>query len=199
MSVYVDDKAIIEEDVVLGKGSKVYNFTHIRTKAEIGENSIIGGHVYIDVGVKIGNNCKIQSGVQIFHGVTIADGVFIGPGARFANDKLPRAINSDGSLKTADDWEVSPTEVKYGASIGMGSIILPGVTIGKWAMVGAGSVVTKDVEDFSLVIGNPANQIGYVCKCGHRLKVEETEDVICKFCNLKYKIVDNQLKEATNE
>ncbi len=196
---YVNDKAVIEEGVVLGRGSKIYNFTHIRTNAEIGENSIVGGHVYIDVGVKIGSNCKIQSGAQIFHGVTISDGVFIGPGARLANDKLPRAINSDGSLKTADDWEVSPTEVKYGASIGMGSIVLPGVTIGKWAMIGAGSVVTKDVQDFALVVGNPAKQIGYVCKCGHRLNVEKAGDVVCRFCNLKYKIVNNQLKEDINE
>jgi acetyltransferase-like isoleucine patch superfamily enzyme len=111
---------------------------------------------------------KIQNYVSVFEGVTIEDGVFIGPHVCFTNDLHPRAVNYDMTLKTADDWQVTETLVKTGASIGANSTIVCGTTIGTWALVGAGSVVVKDVPDFALVVGNPARQIGYVCPCGNR-------------------------------
>ncbi len=108
--------------------------------------------------------------MSLFHGVTVEDGVFIGPHVCFTNDRLPRAINADGSLKTDDDWEVSPILVRHGAALGANSTILPGVTIGRWAMVGSGSVVTRDVGDHELVAGNPARRMGSVSRCGAVLR-----------------------------
>lgn len=131
--------------------------------------------VYIDADVKIGDNVKIQNGISIYHGVTLEDGVFCGPHCVFTNDKFPRAINPDGSLKSASDWVVSETLVKTGASIGAHATIVCGVMIGKWAMIGAGSVVTKDVPDHGLVIGNPARLSGFVCYCGHKLVHDEDQ------------------------
>jgi UDP-2-acetamido-3-amino-2,3-dideoxy-glucuronate N-acetyltransferase len=112
---------------------------------KIGTNSIIGKGVYVDAGVPIGNNVKIQNYVSVYHGVAIEDGVFVGPHVCFTNDMRPRAVNPDGSLKAADDWELSETRIKKGAALGANSTIRCGITIGEWAMVGSGSVVTKDI------------------------------------------------------
>jgi acetyltransferase-like isoleucine patch superfamily enzyme len=129
----------------------------------------LGKGVYVDAGVTIGDHVKIQNYVSIYCGVTIEDGVFCGPHCVFTNDKQPRAVMPDGSLKSADDWVVTPILVRRGAAIGANATILCGVTIGQWAMVGAGSVVTHDVPDYGLVSGNPARLQGFVCPCGHRL------------------------------
>ncbi|MEM3433520.1 MAG: acyltransferase, partial [Candidatus Methanomethyliaceae archaeon] len=144
---------------------------------------ILGKGVYIDVGVTIGNNVKIQNYVSVYHGVIIEDGVFIGPHVCFTNDLLPRAINPDGSLKTGNDWTVTGTLVRRGASIGANSTIRCGVTIGEWAMVGAGSVVTQDVPPYGLVYGNPARLHGFVCPCGVKLReAERTLDCVIAQC-----------------
>jgi len=171
--------ACVSAAAKVGEGTKIWNWCQVRENAVIGTNCILSKGVYIDSGVKIGNNVKIQNNVSVYHGVTIGDGVFIGPHVCFTNDKMPRAVNPDGSLKQADDWEVSPILVKEGAALGANSTILPGVTIGKWALVGSGSVVTKDVPDFGLVYGNPARINGYVCKCGKKIIKE------CKVCKVK--------------
>ncbi len=140
----------------IGNNTIVEEYTIIEKNAIIGNNCKIHRHIFIDEEVEIGNCVKIQDNVMIPHGVTLHDGVFIGPSVTFTNDKYPRSINPDGTLKTSQDWSVSKTIIKYGASIGANSTIVCGVTIGEWAMVGAGSVVTKDVPANTLVIGNPA-------------------------------------------
>ena len=141
----------------------------MREHANVGESCNIGKGVYIGADVQIGSNVKIQNNASIFEGVTLEDGVFVGPHVCFTNDLLPRAITPDGKLKSADDWEITPTLVKYGASIGAGSVILCGITVGEFALIGAGSVVTHDVPAHALVFGNPARQHGYVCRCARRL------------------------------
>ena len=158
----IDDKAEI------GDGTSIWHFSHVRKGAKIGKNCIIGQNVYIDNGVNIGNNVKIQNNVSIYHGVTIEDGVFIGPHVCFTNDLKPRAINPDGSLKSSKDWEVSKTLVKKGASIGANSTIISGITIENFSMIGAGSVVTKNVPSFSLVYGNPAKFIEKIDEKGNK-------------------------------
>jgi acetyltransferase-like isoleucine patch superfamily enzyme len=147
----------------------------------IGSDCVISKGVYIDKGVRIGSRVKIQNNVSIYCGVEIEDGVFCGPHCVFTNDKLPRAINADGTIKGASDWIVTPTRVGLGASIGANAVVVCGVTIGKWAMIGAGSVVTKDVPDHALVLGNPARQMGWVCYCGQRLPVYPSE-IGCYIC-----------------
>ncbi len=166
---YVHPSADVSPQAVVGSRTHIWHQAQVRERAHIGDNCIIGKGAYIDFDVSIGNNVKIQNGVFVYHGVTIEDGAFLGPGVCLTNDKLPRAINPDGSLKSDADWQVSPTLVKRGAALGAGSIILPGVTIGRFAMTGAGSIVTQDVPDHGLVYGNPARLDGYVCHCGRRL------------------------------
>ena len=143
------------KDCKIGKGTIIGEPVNIY-KCVVGTNCRIGGFVYIEEGVKIGNKCKIKPFVFIPTGVTIEDGAFIGPGVTFINDKYPRAINLDGSLKSDADWQLVRTEVKKGVSIGAGATIMCGVTIGEYAVVGAGSVVTKDVASRVVVAGNPA-------------------------------------------
>jgi UDP-2-acetamido-3-amino-2,3-dideoxy-glucuronate N-acetyltransferase len=162
--------AEVSTEAVIGAGTSIWNQAQVRDGARIGAGCIIGKNVYIDAGVVIGDRVKIQNNVSVFHGVTIEDGVFVGPHVCFTNDRMPRAINPDGSLKTDDDWEVTPILVREGAALGANSTILPGVTIGAWAMVGAGSVVTRDVADRELVAGNPARRLGGACRCGQPLR-----------------------------
>lgn len=150
----------------LGENVRIWNWVQVREGAQIGANSILAKGVYIDAGVRIGANVKIQNNVSVYHGVTIEDGVFVGPHVCFTNDKFPRAVTPDGRLKEADDWQVSPIRVRYGASLGANATILPGVTIGRYALVGSGAVVSRDVPDYGLVVGNPARLVGYACRCG---------------------------------
>ena len=158
----------------IGDGTKIWNLAQIREDCEIGENCIISKNVYIDTKVVIGNRVKIQNNVNIYHGVIVEDDVFLGPSMTFTNDFYPRAFNSD--------WKITKTYIKKGASIGANATIVCGNTIGEFAMIGSGSVVTKDVPAYALVAGNPAKQIGWVCQCGHKLDV----DYICPECGKKY-------------
>jgi UDP-2-acetamido-3-amino-2,3-dideoxy-glucuronate N-acetyltransferase len=161
--------ADVSKDAMIGNNTKVENWAQIQARAVIGDNCLVSKGVYIDFEVKIGNNVKLQNNVSVYHGVTIEDGVFVGPHVCFTNDKNPRAVYPDGSYKDGSECKVSPITVKEGASIGANATILPGVTIGKFAMIGSGAVVTKDIPDYALAYGNPARVVR---------KVNENGDVL---------------------
>lgn len=169
MATYIHPSADVAADAHIGEDTKIWHLVQIRNGAKIGSECIFGRGVYVDADVVIGNRVKVQNYVSIYEGVTIEDGVFVGPHVVFTNDKQPRAVNPDGSLKSATDWVISHTLVREGAALGANSTIVCGITLGRWAMVGAGSVVTKDVPDYGLVVGNPARLIGYVDENGHRV------------------------------
>jgi len=173
--VRIHPTADVSEDAIIGEGTQIWHHCQIRESAHIGHHCILGKGVYVDTGVRIGNNVKIQNYVSIYHGVEIEDGVFVGPHVCFTNDNLPRAINPNGSPKLPDDWTLGHIRVRYGAALGANATILPKVVIGAWALVGAGSVVTRDVPDHGLVVGNPARLVGFVCACGARLAAGSQE------------------------
>ena len=187
MGVRIHPTAEVSENASIGEGTGIWHQAQVREDVEIGKNCIIGKGVYIDAGTKVGDNVKIQNYVSVFHGVVIENGVFVGPHVCFTNDLRPRAINPDGTLKSADDWELTTTRILMGASIGANTTIRCGVIIGKWAMIGAGSVVTKDIPDYGLVWGNPAKLRGYVCQCGSSLLITNSRegfvDTKCSKCN----------------
>lgn len=158
--VFIHETANVSPDAEIGAGTKIWVNVQVREGAKIGENCVISKDAYIDHAVNIGNGVKIQNGVSVYHGVTIEDEVFVGPNAAFTNDYYPRAQNPD--------WRVSKTLIKKGASLGANCTIVCEHTVGEYAMVGAGSVVTKDVPAHTLVVGNPARPIGRVCRCGNR-------------------------------
>lgn len=160
--IFIHPSAHVDPRAVIGAGTKVWINVQIRENAIIGANCIISKDVYVDHAVAIGDGCKIQNGVSIYNGVTIEDKVFVGPHASFTNDKVPRAFKQD--------WEITPTRVKSGASIGANATIVCGVTIGEYAMVAAGAVVTKDVPPFTLVAGNPARPVGMIDEAGNRIE-----------------------------
>lgn len=166
-SIFIHPTASVSKQTKIGEGTKIWINSQIREKSEIGMNCIISKDTYIDTEVKIGHNCKIQNSVSVYHGVTIEDDVFVGPNACFTNDKVPRAFDPE--------WKITPTLVKTGASIGANATIVCGITIGEYAMIAAGSVVTKDVESYSLVMGNPAKHYSYIDKMGN--KVDEKSAV----------------------
>ena len=183
MAIRVHPTAEVAEDATIGDGTSIWHHCQIRPRARIGQNCILGKGVYVDADVTIGDNVKIQNYSSVYHGVTLEDGVFVGPHVCFTNDMRPRAINPDGTLKAATDWKVSTTLVKRGAALGANSTIRCGVTIGEWAMVGSGSVVTRDVPAYGLVYGNPARLHGFVCPCGARLTTkEEKSDKVMMIC-----------------
>jgi len=150
--------AEVEDGAEVGAGTRVWHFAHVRSGAPIGERCVLGKSVFVDSGVVIGAGCRIQNFVSIYSGVTLEDDVFVGPSAVFTNDRYPRA--------SGGEWDRLPTLVRMGASIGANATVLCGLTIGEPAVVGAGAVVTADVEPHRLVVGNPAKPVGWVCRCG---------------------------------
>jgi len=163
--IFIHPTAEVSEKAMIGDRTKIWNQVQIRENANIGSNCIISKNVYVDSDVILGNNVKVQNNVNIYHGVTVEDDVFLGPSMTFTNDFYPRAFS--------DEWEVYKTKVEKGASIGANATIVCGITIGEYAMIGAVSVVTKDVPPHALVVGNPAKQIGFVCKCGYKLEANK--------------------------
>lgn len=160
-SIYIHPTANVAAQSHIGQGTKVWINVQIRENASIGDNCILSKDVYVDHGVSIGHRCKIQNSVSVYHGVSVGDDVFIGPNVSFTNDRVPRAFNAD--------WKITPTKIETGVSIGANSTIVCGVTIGEYAMVAAGSVVTRDVPPYTLVMGNPAKPVGNIDKMGNRI------------------------------
>jgi UDP-2-acetamido-3-amino-2,3-dideoxy-glucuronate N-acetyltransferase len=160
--IYIHPTANVSPKANIGAGSKIWINVQIREEASIGENCILSKDVYVDHLVSIGSRCKIQNGVSVYHGVTIEDDVFVGPNAVFTNDRVPRAFNTD--------WKITPTLVKQGASIGANATIVCGVELGEYCMIASGSVVTKSVPPYTLVMGNPARPVGRIDKLGNRVK-----------------------------
>lgn len=181
--------ADVSADAAVGAGTRIWHQAQVREGAVIGRECIIGKGAYVDKDVRIGDFCKLQNGVFVFHGFTIEDGVFLGPGAMLLNDKHPRAVNPDGSPKSDADWLVSEGVVRYGAAVGGGAVVLPGVTIGRMALVGSGAVVTRDVPERGIVAGNPARLRGFACDCGRPL--HKTQDRYeCAHDGRSYEISD---------
>ena len=210
MTVRIHPTAVVERDVHLGAGTSVWDCAHIRHSTTLGEDCIVGGKSYLAYGLTIGNRVKINSNVYICNGVTIEDGVMISAGTIFTNDRFPRATTSD--LKTLrgsePDEHTLQTLVREGATIGAGAIIGCDLTIGRFAMIGMGSVVTRSVPDFHLVLGNPARSVGAVCRCGQPVVRWETADsllssskkvaeIACTSCGLNY-VLDNQAVSEKN-
>jgi acetyltransferase-like isoleucine patch superfamily enzyme len=166
--VFIHPTAQVESGAAVGAGTRVWSNVQIRSGAVIGRNCIFGRNSFVDVDVVVGDNVKVQNNASLFEGVTLEDGVFIGPHVVFTNDKVPRAVNPDGTLKSADDWTLGSTIVHEGAALGAGTIVVTGVSIGRWAMIGSGTVVTKSVPDHALLVGNPGRIVGWVSAAGVR-------------------------------
>jgi len=174
---FAHETAVVEQGALIGEDTKVWHHAHVRAGARVGARCTLGKNVYIDAGAVIGDGVKIQNNVSVYAGVTLSDGVFVGPSAVFTNDRYPRA--------TSDGFELVPTRVGRGASIGANATIVCGADVGEWALVAAGAVVARPVEAYALVAGNPARRLGWVCPCG-RVASREDEpaaaDPRCKEC-----------------
>jgi UDP-2-acetamido-3-amino-2,3-dideoxy-glucuronate N-acetyltransferase len=181
--VFVHPSAIVDDNVSIGRGTKIWHFSHMLSNSNIGENCNIGQNVVIGPDVDIGMGCKIQNNVSVYKGITLQDGVFCGPSMVFTNIYNPRA-----EIGKMD--QVRPTLVKRGATIGANATVVCGVTLGRYCFIGAGAVVNKNIPDFALVVGNPAKQIGWACECGERL----ADDLECVACGKKFEKKQDSLK-----
>ena len=183
---FVHESSYIDEPCQIGEGTKIWHFSHIMKDTVIGQNCNIGQNVVVSPNVIIGNNVKIQNNVSVYTGVICEDDVFLGPSCVFTNVINPRSFIERKA-------EYRKTTIKKGATIGANATIVCGYQIGRYAFIGAGSVVTKDVPDYALVVGNPARVVGYVCKCGNKLKKAGNE-YICDSCGKEYEIVNKNLR-----
>lgn len=193
MVIKIAQNATVSGAAKLSENVSIWDFAQVRENAEIGKGSMVGSYAYIDANVKIGNNCKIQNRALIYEPAIIHDGVFIGPGAILTNDKNPRSVSGSGDIKSAKDWKKVGVEVLHGASIGSGAICVAPIRIGKWALVGAGTVVTRDVKDYALVVGNPARQIGWVGEAGEQLETLDGQHFKCPVFGTEFELINDSL------
>lgn len=196
MAVTIAESTDVDPRAVIGDGTKVWHLTQIRENAVIGRDCVIGRSAYIGSGVRIGDRCKIQNLAQVFEPAHLEDGVFIGPGVILTNDQYPRAVTPDGELKGGDDWDATGVTVREGAALGARTVVVAGVTIGRFAIVGAGAVVTRDVPDYALVIGNPARFHRWVGRAGRPLVADGDGKWRCPVTDETYVETDGKLALA---
>jgi len=189
---FVAGSADVADTAKLGEGTKVWHLAQVREDARLGANCIVGRGAYIGTGVRVGDNCKIQNHALVYEPAELAAGVFIGPAVVLTNDTYPRAVNPDGSLKDASDWDAVGVTIDEGAAIGARAVCVAPVRIGRWATVAAGAVVTKDVPDFALVAGVPARRIGWVGEAGAPLR-QDGDDWVCPLTGTRYTEQEGQL------
>jgi len=191
MNYFKHESAYIDDNVEIGEGSKIWHFSHVQSGARIGKNCVLGQNVNIGPNVVIGNNIKIQNNVSVYEGVELEDYVFCGPSMVFTNIADPRS-----KYPQAGSQYYIKTVVREGASLGANSTIVCGHTIGRYAFIGAGAVVTKDIPDYALVVGNPAKQIGWVSEAGQKLVFDQHGYAFCNKSNKKYKLENNTVTEV---
>ncbi|PKH37447.1 transferase hexapeptide (six repeat-containing protein) [Nocardioides alpinus] len=188
--------ASVEDGALVGPGAQVWDQSAVRAGAEIGADTIIGRNVYVGPGTRIGERCKVQNQALLYEPAVLEDGVFIGPAVVLTNDTYPRAVTPDGRRKGAEDWEAVGVTVREGASIGARAVCVAPVTIGRWASVGAGAVVTRDVPDHALVVGTPARRVGWVGRSGVPLVSDTHDRWICPASGEVYLEHEGRLEEA---
>lgn len=191
MNYFKHESAYVDENVEIGEGTKIWHFSHVQSGARIGKNCVLGQNVNVGSNVEIGNFVKIQNNVSVYEGVMLEDYVFCGPSMVFTNIVDPRS-----KYPQADSKYYLKTLVKEGASLGANSTILCGHTIGRFAFIGAGAVVTKDVPDYALVVGNPARHVGWLSEAGQKLIFDKDGFAFCNKSNKKYKLENNTVTEA---
>jgi acetyltransferase-like isoleucine patch superfamily enzyme len=196
MTVRIAPGADVDERAEIGDGSAIWHLAQVREGARLGANCIVGRGAYIGTGVVMGDNCKVQNYALVYEPASLEDGVFVGPAAVFTNDHFPRSVAPDGTLKRGDDWEAVGVTVREGASIGARAVCVAPVTIGRWAMVAAGAVVTKDVADFALVAGVPARRIRWVGRAGVPLEATGPGCWRCPETGAEYIETDDTLTEV---
>jgi UDP-2-acetamido-3-amino-2,3-dideoxy-glucuronate N-acetyltransferase len=195
VAVTIHPTAEVEPGAIVGDGSRIWHFAHVRAGARVGRGCVVGRAVFIDAGVVVGDACKVQNNALLYAPAVIGRGVFIGPGVILTNDRTPRAVNHDFSPKDASDWTHAGVVVEDGASIGAGTVVVAGITIGRWSMVAAGAVVAGPVAAFALVAGVPARRIGWVGPAGARL-VEDGGGFRCPSTGARFVEIDRQLEVA---
>lgn len=189
---FVHDSATIDQPCYIGKGTRVWHYTHVMAGARIGHDCVLGQNVFVDSDGVIGNRCKLQNNVSIYKGVTLEDDVFCGPSIVFTNVINPRAF-------IERKHEFRPTHVKRGATLGANATIICGVSIGEYAMIGAGAVVSRSVLPHALMLGVPARQTGWVCYCGTALPKRSGDILVCRECGRRYQEHDDQRLEMLDE
>jgi UDP-2-acetamido-3-amino-2,3-dideoxy-glucuronate N-acetyltransferase len=192
----VAPSATVEDGARIGAGAQVWDQTVVRAGAQVGAGTILGRGVYVGPGARLGERCKVQNQALVYEPAVIGDGVFIGPAVVLTNDTYPRAVTPDGRRKGAEDWEPVGVTIEEGAAVGARAVCVAPVRIGRWASVGAGSVVTRDVPDYALVVGTPARQIGWVGRSGVPLVSDNRDRWICPVAGEVYVEIDGRLEEA---
>jgi UDP-2-acetamido-3-amino-2,3-dideoxy-glucuronate N-acetyltransferase len=195
MSYRAVSSADVSPDAVIGAGSSVWHLAQVRERAVLGSGCVVGRGAYIGPGVRLGENCKVQNYALVYEPAVLADGLFIGPAAVLTNDTHPRAVNPDGTLKSASDWEPVGVTVESGAAIGARAVCVAPVRIGAWAMVAAGAVVVQEVPDHALVVGVPARQVGWVSKAGQRLRELGEGIWVCDKSGQRYTLQNGRMAE----